>query len=123
LCRADNRTALSLIVGNDAMYADGYRLGADGLVSGIAAMAPELILSLQQALTAGRPVSAHQFLLQECISWLDRYPVPVAIKLACGFRGLNTGELAVPLSPAQQELIVPYREWFGDWMARVRLLG
>lgn len=118
-----NRHLLSLIVGNDAMYAAGHRLGADGLVSGIAAMAPEIILSLQRALDDGRPTAPQEGLLRECMEWLDRFPVPVAIKLACGFRGLHTGTLAVPLSYEEKEFTHAYREWFADWMARVKLLG
>ena len=38
-------------------------------------------------------------LVQEFIGWLDRFPVPVGIKIAAAERGLKVGPYAAPFSP------------------------
>lgn len=116
-----NRESVTLVVGNDAMYLRGVELGADGLISGIASMSPELMLALSRAARAKDATEIERLkgLLQECFGWLDQFPVPAAIQLACGWRGVRAGDLAVPLSPAQSEKLGAFRDWFSQLAARV----
>ena len=57
--------------------------------------------------------------LQEFIAWHDRFPTPVAIKVAVAARGLNVGPLATPLAPGTQKRLDEFREWFAGWLPEV----
>lgn len=115
-----NRDRLRLMIGNDAMLVRGRQAGADGVVSGVAMMAPELILALDSAAVRGDAAALARLepMLAECLDWLDRLPVPVGIKLACAGRRLRAGALAVPPNSKQEELHNAFRNWLSDWLPR-----
>ena len=54
--------------------------------------------------------------LQEFISWIDRFPVPVGIKEACAVRGLKVGPLAVPMPAEKLSELDEFRCWFQNWL-------
>lgn len=116
-----NRERLRVIVGNDKIFGRVRREGADGVISGVAMIAPELMIALDAAITAGNVEKAARLevLLNECFPWLDRFPAPVAIKMAAGFRGLKTGPLALPSSPDEKELLREFESWYRGWLSRI----
>jgi dihydrodipicolinate synthase/N-acetylneuraminate lyase len=116
------RARRRILIGNDALLAHGLRQGADGVISGVACMAPELILGMAAALRGGDDFATARWssLLAECLSWLDRFPVPMGIKLACNERKLPGGLAAIPSTAAEREQHLAFQTWFADWLNRVR---
>jgi len=112
--RADH--AFSLIIGNDAVFGEARLAGADGVVSGVAGALPELICAMERAAVAGQAdqVAKLNLLLSECISWLDKFPVPMALKRAVKLRGFGEGNYAVP--PPN---FTAFDAWFTEFLPRV----
>ncbi len=108
----------TLLVGDDKLFTECRTQGADGVVSGVACALPELLISIDRAILAGAPNRA-QLLdrrLREFIAWLDRFPVPVGIKLALAERGLPVGPEPVPLSASRRKLAEQFGAWFRNWL-------
>ena len=116
------QTPFTLLVGNDAIFSEARRAGADGVVSGVSCAVPELLLGLDRAVCAGEDAKATQLdaRLQEFIGWIDRLPVPIGIKVATELRGLKVGPPAVPLSPGSQRVVEEFKEWFQGWLPVVQ---
>jgi 4-hydroxy-tetrahydrodipicolinate synthase len=112
----------TLLVGNDRIFTQARRAGGHGIVSGIACAAPELLVALDRAILENRTGQAARLdaKLQEFIAWHDRFPTPVAIKVAATARGLKVGPLATPLAPATQKRLDEFREWFAGWLPEVQ---
>jgi len=115
-------TPFTLLVGNDVIFTRARSAGADGVVSGVACAVPELILGLDRAIAAGaaQQVERLEARLQEFISQIDRFPVPLGIREALAVRGLKVGPPAVPLGPQAQRELEAFREWFKDWLPAVQ---
>jgi dihydrodipicolinate synthase/N-acetylneuraminate lyase len=60
---------------------------------------------------------------RELVEWLDRFPLPAGVKTAVSARGIQTGVLPVPLSPAKQKHLEQFREWFQGWLPATRRLS
>ena len=111
----------TLFVGNDAVYPQARRAGADGVISGCACAIPELLVKLDAAITqhdAGR-ADTLTGLLNEFIAWTNRFPAPVAIKVATAARGLKVGPLAVPLAKEKCQALDEFRNWFREWFPAI----
>ncbi len=117
-----NREKFRLIIGNDTMFIRGRRQGADGVISGVATMAPELMIALSQAVVSGNnaEVDRLEVLLKQCFTWLDKFPVPAAIKMACSYRGLKVGSLALPVYPEEASLYGEFEGWYREWLTRIK---
>ncbi len=111
----------TLFVGNDAIYPQARRAGADGVVSGCACAIPELLVKLDAAIVSGDAARAEMLtqLLGEFIAWTDRFPAPVAIKVATAARGLKVGPLAVPLGPEKCKALEEFQSWFKNWFPAI----
>jgi 4-hydroxy-tetrahydrodipicolinate synthase len=114
--RAQNEFVL--FVGNDTIYPQARRAGADGVVSGCACAIPEVLVKLEAAILSGNEERVERFttLLNEFIAWTNRFPTPVAIKVATAARGLKIGPLAVPLGPEKCTALDEFQEWFRNWL-------
>ncbi|MBY0503448.1 MAG: dihydrodipicolinate synthase family protein [Bryobacteraceae bacterium] len=108
--------AFSLIIGNDAVFGEARLAGADGVVSGVAGAWPELICAMERAAQARdtAAVARLDVLLQEVITWLDKFPVPVALKRAVSRRGLPEGNYAVPPGSFAE-----FDAWCADFLPRM----
>jgi 4-hydroxy-tetrahydrodipicolinate synthase len=117
-----DRHRFTLLIGNDVIFTRARAAGADGVVSGVACAVPELVLALDQAILAGHTAEIDRLegRLQEFISWIDRFPTPVIIKVALALRGVKAGPLAVPLPPESQREMDKFREWYRGWLPEVR---
>ena len=114
--RAHHR--FTLLVGDDKLFMEARSQGADGVVSGVAGALPELLLGIDEAVTSGKLNRAQTLdcRLREFIAWIERFPVPVGIKLALAERGLPVGPEPVPLSPARRRLADQFSGWFREWL-------
>lgn len=113
----------SLLVGDDRRLRDGLAAGWSGVVSGMAACCPELVLAL--AASVGRGDTAEQVrlqaLLDDLVAHLMVLPVPWGIRVALAARGRPTGPLPLPLSAARRRQIADITAWFPGWLARLPL--
>ena len=110
---------LTLLVGQDAVFAAARRLGADGVVSGVACAVPELLLALDRAIHQHEEAEAERLdaRLHGFLGRIQRFPVPVAIKAALAVRGVKIGPLPVPLSRETLNDLEEFRQWFREWLA------
>jgi 4-hydroxy-tetrahydrodipicolinate synthase len=112
----------TLLVGNDRIYTRARQAGAQGIVSGVACVVPELLVGLDRAIQKNLATDIERLdaRLKEFIAWHDRFPTPVAIKTAAVERGLKVGPLAAPLAPAGLKRLEEFREWFKAWLPEVQ---
>ncbi len=118
------RTPFVFFCGNDEYLARALEMGADGGLSGVAACAPELLVTLYRAFRAGEAAGvarAHQ-LLMEIIGRLETFPPPVGIRLALEARGIPVGSHAVPLAPETEQRARDFQRWLEDWLPRATAL-
>ena len=111
----------TLLVGDDKIFTEARSQGADGVISGVAGVLPELLIAIDRAICSGSTARA-QLLdrrLREFIAWIDRFPAPVGIKLALAGRGLPAGAETVPLGPSARRTTEQFRGWFRDWLPTV----
>jgi len=110
-----------LLIGNDTIYRRARPLGADGIVSGVAAAVPELLVALERAIAAKdeERADALDARLQEFIGWLDRFPAPVGIKVAASARGWKMTHSAVPYDEATLAAKREFEDWFQAWLPLV----
>lgn len=108
----------TLIIGNDALYVEGRRAGADAVVSGVAGALPELMSALEAAIRASddAKIVHWQARLAEAIEWLDRFPVPMALRRAVHLRGFKTTSMALPMNGAFSD----FDRWFPAFLAKVQ---
>jgi len=82
-------------------------------------------MALNAAIHAGdgEAIGRLESMRQELLAWLARFPLPVGLKTAVAARGIQTGPLPVPLSPAKQRDLEQFREWFQGWLPASRKLA
>jgi dihydrodipicolinate synthase/N-acetylneuraminate lyase len=110
-----------LMIGSDPLYFRAQPLGADGMVSGVAAAVPELVVALNRALQANDMERAGKFnaLLAEFIGWIDQFPGTVGIKRAAVARGWKLGHSAIPFDERTAAKLDEFERWFLDWLPAV----
>ena len=110
-----------LMIGSDPVYFRAQPLGADGMVSGVAAALPELVVALNRALQANDAERAGKLnaLLEEFISWIDQFPGTVGIKQAAVARGWKLGHSAIPFDAQTTAKLQEFERWFIDWLPAV----
>lgn len=117
----------SLLVGDDSLLLSAARAGWDGVISGIACFAPELIAAVYRSHRDGCVKDALRFqaMLDEIIDCVVRLPIPWAVRVGLAARGIPNGPMHLPLSVARAKQIDEFREWFGRWAAEhgLRLEG
>jgi dihydrodipicolinate synthase/N-acetylneuraminate lyase len=123
----ENLTALratrdfSLLVGNEVLYSRGRRAGADGIVSGVAAAVPELLVAIERAIRESGFGRAGQLneRLQEFVGWVNRFPATVAIKQAAAARNWPVAQLATPLDEQTRQEVTAFQRWLDEWLPNV----
>jgi len=116
-----SRVPFSLLTGTDSLYRESRAAGADGIVSGIAAAIPELLVAMDRAMRAGdeeraRHLDAH---LHEFVSWVDRFPATIAIKQAAVARGWSLNHFAFPFDEDTQAELAAFHHWLYSWLPAV----
>lgn len=118
LLTADPALGARRFIGNDWVLAEACRRGlADGAISGVACVLPELIVALWEATLNGDwPLSSRlERSLAEALQWIDAWPAPMGLEVLAEARGLRRCLPAVPLSPARREQAIAMRRWFESW--------
>ena len=106
------------IVGNDSalVAAIGERV-CDGVVSGVASVLPELILSVFESGQSSDSDTFRQ--LNEFIAAIDAFPTPWGLKWIGEARGIAAATFAQPVSRDRASEAVKLQEWFRRWEAAV----
>lgn len=106
------------IVGNDPMLRPALNEGVcDGIVSGVACVLPELILSLyaQGAHAASAEFDVAWRLLREIANQIDSLPTPWGLKWIAQARGIFEAKFALPLSNGRVSQGAELQCWFNKW--------
>lgn len=110
-----------LLLGNEEIYLRGRIAGADGVVSGISAAVPELVVAMDRAIRAGNLAIAEQLntKLMEFIDQLAKFPPTFGIKQLAKARGWQVESEAVPLSSSDATALHAFQEWARNWIPQV----
>ena len=110
-----------LLIGNESLYLRARVDGAHGIVSGVAAAMPELLVAMDGAIRNSKLDRAQQLnlRLQEFVDWLGKFPATVGIKQTAAARGWKHEELAVPLDEPTAEVLSVFRQWLRNWIPTV----
>ena len=111
-----------IFIGEDCMFARARRAGAAGVISSAACVVPELLLALDRAVMSGRAnaTAALSARLEEFVSHMGAFPMPVAVREAAAVRGLKTGQPATPLDAGKTRRLAEFRDWFKSWLPEVQ---
>ena len=125
LAHGRNRANFALFVGDDSLLLDALRAGWDGVVSGIACFAPELIVSVYRAYRAGdlSLAAERQAELDALLEEVVRLPIPWGVRLGLAERGIDNGPLHLPLSPGRVRQVEAFRGWLDRWMKESEARG
>ena len=109
------------LTGNESLYLKARSSGADGIVSGIAAAVPELIVALDHAICeqAFDRATALNETLAEFLMWVNKFPATVAIKQAAVARGWKLDHAPFPFDGTTNSEIEAFRTWFRKWLPSV----
>jgi 4-hydroxy-tetrahydrodipicolinate synthase len=103
-----------LLLGNESFYLRRRSAGADGIISGLAAAVPELMVALDR----DRLESLEQRVL-EFLEQSQPFPIPAGIKLAAAARGWNIEYSAVPFSDDLTTKARAFQAWSREWWPAV----
>lgn len=109
----------ALFGGPELLVGRALHAGADGIISGCACAIPELVVAINRAIKAGDNTLADDLdsRLIDFATRAGKFPWPVAVRRAVELRGQKSGPLAVPLSPASQQALDDFADWFRVWEA------
>lgn len=109
------------LVGNETVYLECRLAGADGIVSGVAAAVPELIVAMDRAIRTQAVDQARQLngRLQEFLGWVDRFPATVAVKQAAVARGWSLNHFPFTFDEDTQADLAAFHHWFHGWLPAV----
>ena len=108
----------ALFVGRGDMLAEALQAGCcDGIISGIAAVLPELIAGLPAAYAAGDAARFGDLAsaIEDVMEQVGKLPIPWGFKLIAECRGLGKASFAVPLSLSRREQTAAFKAWFRGW--------
>jgi 4-hydroxy-tetrahydrodipicolinate synthase len=111
----------SLMVGNEVLYLRGRVAGADGIVSGVAAALPELLVAMERAIRASDLDRAQRLnaRLEEFLTYVNRFPATAAIKQTANARGWQLGDLVVPFDEHTRQEFTAFQRWLDEWLPEV----
>jgi 4-hydroxy-tetrahydrodipicolinate synthase len=105
------------IVGDDAALSAALRAEVcDGVISGVACVAPELIRGLYEK----RSREAEKA-LEELISQLRLFPTPWGLKFLAQARSIFKASFPLPLSAERKTLGERVEQWFSPWIDQVKI--
>jgi dihydrodipicolinate synthase/N-acetylneuraminate lyase len=121
---AKRAAGLCLMAGNDSLLLYALEQQANGCISGLSCMAPELMLGIYHAFQAGdkQRVLALQALVHELVAAVNKLPVPWGIKIALEVQGFSMGPLSWPCRSRMAKRVAAFRQWYEDWAPKVREL-
>lgn len=120
LAKAREKRAFSLFVGDDSLLLGALQAGWDGVISGIASFAPELIVSIYRRYREGKTHdAAHlQENLDAVIDQIVQLPIPWGVRVGLAARGIANGPMHVLPSPQRQRQMDDFGVWLNQWAAK-----
>lgn len=120
LVRARAKGRFSLFVGDDSLLLRALEAGWDGVISGIACFAPELIAAVYRSYRNGNRDAAarYQSMLDELIDYVVRIPIPWGVRTGLAARGVPNGPMHVPPSTTRLKQMDEFRNWLVQWTAK-----
>ncbi len=106
------------IVGQGGMLIRALDAGCcDGIISGVAAGLPELIVATLDAHAAKDEARFRQLAssIEDVTEQIEKLPIPWGFKLIAECRGLGKASFPVPLSRSRREQTAAFKAWFRDW--------
>lgn len=109
----------SLLIGHDKLLGLAYHAGWDGVISGVAAFCPELIVGFAASFHAGREEEIARLERQrmELIARLELLPIPWAVRLGLEVRGIDPGPYPIPASDRRRGQMREFQHWFEKFLA------
>lgn len=107
------RTNLTVLSGDDSLTLPMLAVGAEGVVSVVANLAPRDVAAMIRAFQEGRLTEArerHARMFPLCRDLLGLAPNPTAVKAAMALLGRGNGELRLPLCPLDGPLVQRIRD-------------
>jgi 4-hydroxy-tetrahydrodipicolinate synthase len=111
------------IVGDDSVLSAALRAEVcDGVISGVACVAPELILALyaREKQSGSAEFAAATQVLDQLIEQLGAFPTPWGLKWIAQARGILRATFPLPLSPARAAQGRQLERWFQAWFSEVQ---
>ena len=103
------------IVGDDSVLSAALHAEVcDGVVSGVACVAPELILAVYSEGKRGGPAARA---LDELVAQLGAFPTPWGLKWIAQARAIVQATFPLPLSPARAAQGRQLEQWFQSWFS------
>jgi 4-hydroxy-tetrahydrodipicolinate synthase len=95
--------------------------GWDGGISGVACCCPELLVALAASSRQGAGDSQQlQHRLDEFVARLSVFPTPWGVRITLAARGIETGQLPLPLTLERHRQIEDFQSWFRNWLEHIR---
>jgi len=115
------RLPFALLVGSESIYLTGRAEGADGIVSGVAAAIPELLVAMERAIRSSNFEVAQRLdrHLHEFVAWIDRFPATVAIKQAAVSRKWKLNDFPFRFDDDTQADLAAFHNWLSGWLPSV----
>lgn len=108
------------IIGNDQALAPALQNDVcDGVVSGVAGVAPELIQSLYSLSIQDRAFARQSAHLDEFLQHLNIFPTPWGLKWIAEERILLNASFALPLSQGRRADGLALKQWFRIWLPTI----
>jgi dihydrodipicolinate synthase/N-acetylneuraminate lyase len=116
-----SRTPFTLFAGHERIFVACRRAGAHGIISGVSAAIPELVVALNRAFDSGVEADVFRFekYVVEFLNRAEVLPWPVLVKEAARIRGVKAGAFAAPLGEEGERELVQFADWFGNWWPAV----
>jgi 4-hydroxy-tetrahydrodipicolinate synthase len=115
---AGDREPWVRLAGNDGVLAEALRRKvADGTISGVAGVLPELTVSLVDSARVGNlpAFDCAARLLDQLLTVLDTLPTPWGLKLIATARGFGREDFALHPSPGRKQQASVFLNWFHGW--------
>lgn len=115
------KTSFTLFLGNETLYTEARELGVDGVISGLAAAVPELIVALQRTAGDSDPARGQQLIvrLNEFLAYVNKFASTVVIRQAAVARGWPLSHAAIPFDEDTAAEIIRFHAWFREWWPQV----
>lgn len=115
------KVPFTLLMGSEPLYLRGRLAGANGIVSGVAAAMPELLVAIERAISTNDVTAAQRLdgRLQEFVQWTEKFPATIAIKQTAVARGWKLDHNAFTFDEGTIAHLNQFREWIQSWIPAV----
>ncbi len=115
------KVPFTIFTGSETLYLRTRVAGADGVISGMAAAVPELLVAIDRAVRASDQERAQRLdgLLQEFFHKARQFPGNASIKQTAVIRGWKLNHFAVPPDDDTAADLIVFLDWVRGWLPGV----